>query len=271
MENTFILNLNLSPSDSASLEDAIRAFTFATNLNSEDSEAYTFFGLELYRRSLLAKAIKAYNVSIELKSEDSNTYIYLGDVHYDLTKIEEAIREYNKAIMLNSGSIEAHLGLCRDLTYKSQYNAAWELCNRAKELSPNSADVYVCIAHILCNQSQDRKHKEIKESLDMASNLSEVYGKAYGRLGTYLFEQGNNNEAVRVCKPDPIVTFKWMFLYYRRSMLAFPEDEEIVQESVKICSLAIQANYMKTHTYFTLAFISTRQKDYPKAVDNSQT
>ena len=67
MENSFISSLNLSHSEFLSLEEDIRAFTYAINLKPEDYYAYLSLGQTLYKRSHLDKSIKAYNLSISFK------------------------------------------------------------------------------------------------------------------------------------------------------------------------------------------------------------
>ena len=50
-----------------------------------------------------------------------------------------------------------------------------------------------------------------------------------------------------------------MFLYYRFASVN-PKNEAIIQEGIQLCNLAIQANIMKSHAYFALAFILINRK-----------
>ena len=179
--------------------------------------------------------------------------------------MEEAMESYNKAISINPDSIEAYISLARVFLNQHQYNEAWNACNRARELNPNSADVFISRANILYGQCRNRNYKEANEALNTASRLSEFYGKAYSKLGLDLFEQGSLSEALRVFLANSKIVSKWMFTYYRYAVIN-PENEEIIQEGIKVCNLAIEANFMRTHAYFTLAFISGHKNDHSNVI-----
>ena len=118
MENSFILTLNLHPSNSARLQESIALFTTAMTLDSKDSDAYADFGLAFYKESFLDQAAKAFNMAISLNGNQSYVYDYLGDTLYEQSKLDDAMKCYSRAISLDAKNIEAYLSSARIFLYQ---------------------------------------------------------------------------------------------------------------------------------------------------------
>ena len=249
MENSLISSINLSPSDSSPLKSNLETFTTAIQLNYKDSNAYVNLGLALHDKTYLGEAIKAFKMALSLEDTHANVHIYLGDVLYEQSRIQEAIESYKKAISIDSKNAEGYISLARALLYKYQYKEAYEACDEARKLSPDSADVDICLANIMYNHNQNGKQQEADQTLKRAFSLSSIYGYAHQRLGIDLYEQGDIEEAVKVYTANSKIVSKWMFIAYRFASKS-SENSAIVEEGIKVCNLAIEANCMKKSCIF---------------------
>ena len=74
-QNNFVLSLNLSASDQNVLQQAIFNFTYATQINSDDSDTYVLLSLSLHRRCHPKIALLTYKHAILLNPHHATIHI----------------------------------------------------------------------------------------------------------------------------------------------------------------------------------------------------
>jgi tetratricopeptide (TPR) repeat protein len=107
------------------LDNAIRAYCEAININSEDYRGYSKAGLALWEKDFLEEAIVSYHRAIELNPEYDIAHNNLGVIYLDgIGSAQESLTYFKKAIELNPNYTLAYFNAGRASQSVKDYNEA---------------------------------------------------------------------------------------------------------------------------------------------------
>lgn len=162
--------------DAGRYQEAIKAYYYVLQLDSQDAEAYfnrgnVYLDLKEYRRAITdydraiqidpnyvkayynrgntyfdlkeyQKAIANYDRATQLDPKDPTLYYNRGNAYSDLKEYQKAIADYNRAIALDSAYVDAYNN--RGIAYfgLERYQKAIADYEHAIDLDPNDAETY---------------------------------------------------------------------------------------------------------------------------------
>ncbi len=94
-------NLGLALRQQGKVEEAIKNFQKAIEINPKYALAYQNLGHALHNQGKVEEAIKNFQKAIEINPEDDWAYYSWGHALRQQGKLEEAIKNYQKAIEIN--------------------------------------------------------------------------------------------------------------------------------------------------------------------------
>ncbi len=116
------------------LDEAIKEFTKAIELDPLFAETYNGRGLVYSSLSQFERAIKDYDQAISLNPQYAEAYYNRGLAYFYLGQFERAIREYDRAIFLDPQYAVAYANRARSYTLLGMDAEAQQDVNQAVEL-----------------------------------------------------------------------------------------------------------------------------------------
>jgi len=177
-----------------SLDNKIKYYTKAIDLNLMSFESYFNRGITYYKLHKYQQAINDFNQAIKYNCDDEGSYYYLGLAYRNLDKYSNAIENYTKAIKVNPTFIDAYIE--RGLVYMygiGDYCKAKEDFTEVIKLDPQIAVAFYNRGIVYL----ERKNYEMA-ILDFSKSIKENSSEAkyyYARSFTY-FQKCDNNKAI---------------------------------------------------------------------------
>ncbi len=113
--------------------EALEKFVQSSQLDPNQSKTYVYWGLTLAMDEKYQDAIDKYENALLLEPENSDVYTYLGGALVKQGKHDEAIAKLEEALNFNSSNESAY-GLLVDSQYhKGDYSKAWQTVARARK------------------------------------------------------------------------------------------------------------------------------------------
>jgi tetratricopeptide (TPR) repeat protein len=124
------------------LEEALRLFTRACELNPRFGVAWFFQGLTLTKQKKLPEALKCLNEAEAQGHLTALLYETQGDVHYNLKEYSLACRSYDRATQRNPGNplLQSKLGLA--IVRAGNVDRGLGLVREAVESKPTSGELH---------------------------------------------------------------------------------------------------------------------------------
>lgn len=175
-QSSFYYNRGLARQMKKEFERALEDYSTAIRLDKEFISAYLNRGLVMYQLEELEEAVQDYNRVLELDPENVTAYNMRGRIRTDLGYFEEAILDFNSALDINpdhliSLSNRAYTHQCLD-----EFQSAVEDYTQLLQKDTNNAQAY--------NNRGTAKLKinDIQGALsdfDKAATIDSNYGKAF--------------------------------------------------------------------------------------------
>ena len=119
---------------------AMGKFVQSARLDPNDPKTYLYWGLTLAMEKNFEEAVEKYRISVELDPDSNNALGYWGAALEQLGEYDQAIEKMEKAMAINSFN-ELIYGVLVDSWYhKGEYQKAWEIVFRARNVQINIAD-----------------------------------------------------------------------------------------------------------------------------------
>lgn len=135
--NRGIANVSLE-----NLEGAIKDFTFAIKIKSNDYSSFINRGIVKKKQKDYFGAIEDYNMAIEICPKSTSAFIKRGIVKKELGNYEEAINDYNKAIVFDPNNALAYRNRGNAEQASNNYKKAIADYSIAIDIEPTNALSY---------------------------------------------------------------------------------------------------------------------------------
>ena len=194
-ENTLVHdNLSFALAQQGRLDEAVRHYERALQLNPAFVEDYVNLGRVLAQQGKLDEAVQQYKLALQLDPHFALAEFNLGVARASQGKIDEAVQHYRQAIEINPGHVEAHINLGQAMTLLGKLDEAIQHYDRALQLQPGNA-----VAHFKLGEALDAQGRanEAVQHYQRALQLDPGYAEAHVNLGTALATEGRINDAIQ--------------------------------------------------------------------------
>jgi protein O-mannosyl-transferase len=186
-------NLGLVLAERGALEEAIKEFRRAVEIDPAFVEAQTNLGNFLAQRGAREEAIVHLRHALQIEPAFVNAHNTLGNILADRGALDEAIEHFRKALQTNPQSAMTHYNLGRALAKRGDVEEAIAQYRQALEIDPADVDVHNNLGLLLLSQGNiDQAIEQFHAALRGDPN----YAKAYFNLGKVYAEQNRLDEAV---------------------------------------------------------------------------
>jgi tetratricopeptide (TPR) repeat protein len=192
-------NLGLLLKNQGHIDEAIKHYHQALQLNPNYAEALNNLGVALAAKGRLDEAIENYYRAIQINQNFFEALNNLGIALAAKGRFDEAIKNYRKAIQLNSDRPETFFHLGMTLRQSGRTREAVAQYREALRLNPNLAGALNNLAWVLAT-SPDGELRNGAEAVGLAERACELthYGQPLfvGTLAAAYAEAGRFPEAV---------------------------------------------------------------------------
>jgi tetratricopeptide (TPR) repeat protein len=184
-------NKGIALADLGKYDEAIRAYEEAIEVDSKYAEAWNNKGIALADLGKYDEAIDAYEEAIEVDSKYAEAWNNKGIALADLGKYDEAIRAYEMAISIDSKYAVPLNNIGNAFRKQGKYGKAIRAYENAIALAPNWVDPWNGKGNV------HRDLKEYNESIDAYKQAIKIYPNSdtFNNLGELLKALGRNEEA----------------------------------------------------------------------------
>ena len=131
--------LGASHKDLAQLDEAIKAFKKAIELNPFDADGHNNIGVAFQEQGNLEKAIEAFKKAISLNPNQAEAHYNLGNSFDYQGKTDDAIKSFKKAISINHNHFKAYNNLGNALKNQNKLDEAIKSYSKALSIKPDFA------------------------------------------------------------------------------------------------------------------------------------
>jgi Flp pilus assembly protein TadD len=179
------------------MEEAIKHYRTAIQLDPKDASAHCGLGVALKAKGKVEEAIKHYRTAIRLDPKYAQAHNNLGAALKAKGKVEEAIQHYRLAIQIDPKLAYAHTNLGKALKDKGKVEEAIQHYRQAIRLDPKYASAHYNLGRAL----HDKGEVEVAiRHYRTAVKLNPGYAEAHCNLGHALRRQGRFGEALAALK-----------------------------------------------------------------------
>jgi len=186
-------NLGLVLAERSALEEAIREFRRAVEIDPAFVEAQTNLGHFLARRGSPQEAIVHLHRALAIEPGFVNAHNSLGNILADRGALDEAIQHFHRALQTNPRSAMTRYNLGRALAKRGDTEEAIAQYRQALEIDPADVDVHNNLGLLFLSRGNtDQAIEQFREAL----RVNPSYAKAYFNLGKVYAQQDRLDEAV---------------------------------------------------------------------------
>jgi tetratricopeptide (TPR) repeat protein len=186
-------NLGLVLAERGALEEAIKEFRRAVEIDPAFVEAHTNLGHFLALQGSRREAIAHLRQALEVDPAFANAHNTLGNVLADAGELDDAIEHFRTVLQKDPQSAMAHYNLARVLAKRGNVEEAMAHYRMALTINPADADIHNNLGLLLQSRgSLDEAIGQFREAL----RVNPKYAKGYFNLGKAVMQQERHDEAV---------------------------------------------------------------------------
>jgi tetratricopeptide (TPR) repeat protein len=186
-------NMGLALATQGKVDEAMDCYRAALRINPDDGDAEGNLGLALASKGDLAGAIACFRKAVATKPNYAEMWNNLGTSLAEEGKFDEAIEEFRRAVEIEPESYSTYHNMGMALADSGRLPEAVNAYNQALGLNPKSADTRFSLANALARQERfDEAIRQYEESL----RLNPANPEAQYDLGYTLVKVGRRDDAV---------------------------------------------------------------------------
>ncbi len=190
----FYLNIGLSYEDLGDFEEAVAAYTKASQYRQNFVAAIFNRGNALQRLNLWSRALEDYDLVLEWDKNLVAAWLNRGLLLYRQASLEQARESLGKAVILDPQNVEAHSNLGVVLFDLGRMLEALVAFDKATQCDPTYAQAFSNKGNVL---KELRQYEAALHHYDQALKLDPDYFQAYANRGVVNFDLGRLGDALR--------------------------------------------------------------------------
>jgi len=167
--STAFYNLGLAYRRLGDYKNAVKFYNKAVALNPEEPDYYYNVGIVYRLKGEPEKAIKSYLKAIQLNSENENYYNNLGNAYYDLGMLDKAIESYKRAVEINPSFFLGWQNLANTYLDAGMPQQAVKAFKKAIKLNKRCGECYMDMGIAL---KELGRYEEAKKSYEKAIEIN---------------------------------------------------------------------------------------------------
>jgi tetratricopeptide (TPR) repeat protein len=227
-------NLGTTEGTHDDLNDAIKEFTRAIQLNTNDAVAYEGRGCCYFAKSDISKAIEDFNTSIMLNPTNARAYLNRSNAYRAMTDLDKALRDLDACLQLEPTNSLAYKQRASVYGAKGDVKAEIGDWNSALKLTPNDATVLA------------------------------YRGYAYFKSGHFDKAVGDYYKAIQVNPENAMAYNNLAWLRATCPVAELRNGKEAVDAATKACALD---NWQDANSVDTLAAACAEAGDFERAIE----
>ena len=251
------------------IEEAIKAYSDAIELNPRYSAAYNNRGVVYVDIGEYNRALKDFNTAIELNPNDFFAYNNRGNAYNKIREVDKAIKDLNTAISLKPDYSNAYNNRGNAYVKKHYFDKAIEDFNTAIQLDSDFAEAYNGRGAAYYEKGD---FEEALEDFNTAIKFDPNYVSPYINRGRAHGRKGNVNEAIDDFTKVIILKPGYADAYYDRGT-AYGKKREFdhaIMDYTK--AIELNPNYADAYcnrgsAYFCKGEFELAIADYTKAIE----
>jgi tetratricopeptide (TPR) repeat protein len=187
------------------LGEAVRFYTAALALRSQNPAPYVDLGVALEKMGHLDEAIAQYEKALRLQPRQAVAHYNLGNALKAKGRVDDAVTHFEQALRFDPSNAGAHVSLGAALADKKQLDAALDHYRQALQMDPKQAVAHYNRGLVLLRKN---RHDDAVAAFQEAIRLQPDFAQAHNFLGLVLYQRQRLDEAgaafqeaVRI-KPD---------------------------------------------------------------------
>lgn len=185
-----LYNLAVIYYDRGEYNRAVHYWDRLLELDEDDADSLYGKGMALYNLNEYDAAVESLARGSELSPDDGRFPYQLGNIYYSLNELDKALAAFVEALRLGYARSETAYYIGNIYGDLHKYRLALEYLERAADLDPDYAGVYVEMARIYRAMGKnaralDELVKASEKGYDDKADLAFQYGMAYKELGLY--------------------------------------------------------------------------------------
>ena len=186
-------NLGQALYQKGELEEAIRQYKQALEINPAYKDAQNNLGVALFAKGDLEEAIAQYRKALEINPDDAGSLSNLGLAFLKKGDLDEAITQYRKVLKINPNLAEARSNLGLALFRKGDQEQAIAQYREVLKIRPDDAGAYNNLGLALVKEGQlDEAIAQYRKALEIKPDYAEIHGN----LGDALARKGNLEDGI---------------------------------------------------------------------------
>ena len=263
------INLGNVLSDKGLIDEAIKEYQEALRINPSCAEAHNNLGRALSDKGLIDEAIKEYRKALEINPEYAHAHNNLGIALDKQGLIDDAIKEWRKALEINPKYANAHNNLGVALSDKGLIDDAIKEFGKALEINPEHANAHHSLGVALFDKGLiDDAIKEFGKALE----INPEHANAHNNLGSALLNKGMIDDAIKEWKKALEINPEHASAYYNLGVAL--KNKGLWDEAILAYREAIKVNPEHANTYSNLGnvlqakgLVDDAIKEYKKALE----
>ena len=166
----------------------------ATGLLGADAESYAMLGRSAAARGDVEEAIRNYRRALDINPNFAEAHYNLGFALMSEQRLAEAIQHYRQALGIRPDYAETHCAMGIAVAQQGGHEEATEHYRQALRIRPDYPEAHYHWGGLLMSE---RRLEEAIQHYKRAIEFRPEYPQAHNNLGLALMSQGRNAEAVR--------------------------------------------------------------------------
>jgi len=247
------------------LEEAIKAYRNAIELNPNYSLYYFKFAEILVKVGQLSQAITAYHKAIALDPNFADAYQYLGDTLVETDQKEEATKIYKKAVEIKPELWDVHHKLGKLFQEKEELEAAVAAYNKSIKFKPDFSWSYNNLGDVLVSLKQ---WDEAAKNYRQATKLNPDFAWSYYKLGDVLVSLKEWKEAIAAYREAVAIDSQAPWYLYKLGSLLRQQGE--FEEAVGYLRAAVKLKTDAPEFFLGLGAVLVKLKQWSEGQEYLQ-
>jgi len=249
------------------LDEALKAYDKAIQLDTDYAEAYYEKGRVLYMMQDYDKAIQTLDVAIKLNPNYADAYFYKGIIYRELKQYDKALQALNRVIEMDEKNTLAYINKARSLQGLKKYHEVIQTLDSAIEQVPDDDSLHYekAIVYSLMGNFDDAI-KSLTKSIELNPNNAKIARNDDALSGLNDLEDyqvllgiddnessDNTLDNSDTIDEKPLWKFNLEDLYVNEQPILYVSYEEIIDhfsEPMKIDSYQVRMPGTEDYNYF---------------------